>query len=262
MFLHSNDHSAVMAAAETVGVGGLAELVACADGDPVLLVAPERAAALAGSSTGAHGRGMMVVSSRNLGGTVRLQAPTFLPQSSSIARASGPDPSPPPRRCRCNGCWSLRRSAPLRWPWRSWRGCCRPWLSPLRAEQSGVRDCWRRRRPMFSPTRSRPPRHCTRRRRPRCRSMARPMPGWSPSAPRTAVSSISPSWWEGRTSSRAPPAAGHRWCDCIRNASPGTCSVRCAAIAGPSCGAPFYAWRRKGPGCSFTWRRRAAESGW
>ena len=50
-----------MAAAETVGVGGLAELAACADGDPVLLVAPERAAALAGSSTRAHGREMMVV---------------------------------------------------------------------------------------------------------------------------------------------------------------------------------------------------------
>lgn len=44
--LHGNGHALVMAAAETVGGGGLADMAACALDSPVLLVASTRAAAL------------------------------------------------------------------------------------------------------------------------------------------------------------------------------------------------------------------------
>ena len=40
----------------------------------------------------------------------------------------------------------------------------------------------------------------------------------------------------------------HRWCGCIRNASPATCWAACAAIAARNCKARSPAWRRKGAG--------------
>ncbi len=46
MLLHGDGNVLVIASAETVGVEGLAEIMACAVGSPVLLVAPSRAAAL------------------------------------------------------------------------------------------------------------------------------------------------------------------------------------------------------------------------
>ena len=46
VLLHGDGNDIVIAAAETVGVGGLAEIAACASGPPVLLVAPIRATAL------------------------------------------------------------------------------------------------------------------------------------------------------------------------------------------------------------------------
>src|SRR5215210_3122651 len=46
VLLHDGGNVMVIAAAETVGVGGLAEIAACASGPSMLLVAPIRAAAL------------------------------------------------------------------------------------------------------------------------------------------------------------------------------------------------------------------------
>ncbi len=47
VLLNGNAHELVIAGAETVGAGGLAEIAACATDSPVLLVAPARGAALA-----------------------------------------------------------------------------------------------------------------------------------------------------------------------------------------------------------------------
>src|SRR3712207_774841 len=45
ILLNGNDHVLVIAGAETVGIGGLAEIASCATDSPVLLVAPARGGA-------------------------------------------------------------------------------------------------------------------------------------------------------------------------------------------------------------------------
>ena len=57
VLLRSSDHVLVIAAAETVGARGLAELAAAAKAPPVLLLAPARAAALAGVPPSRAARG-------------------------------------------------------------------------------------------------------------------------------------------------------------------------------------------------------------
>ena len=126
----------VIAAAETVGVGGLAEIAACASGPPMLLVAPTRAAALmrAAGFPGCRGGGARrQCRGRRPPEAVALRLPPALLDPEMLRGLADPtDRSAAAGRCRsrcADDAAALGRVPP--WPWRSSRGCCPPsWRRP------------------------------------------------------------------------------------------------------------------------------------